>query len=116
MGVQHNGAAMGGGGLRGGGRGGGGGARAEGGRRGAPGAVARAAPGARGAPGPAARWRGGALGARCRRGPRPAAGAPQALPLRLPAGRATLPLLPASRPRTRLPYTVCWRAHLSMSR
>lgn len=114
MGMQYYSAVVGRGWRRGGRRGGRAGAARAGGARGA---VARAAPGARGAPGPAARRRrGGPLGARRRRRPRPAAGPPQALPVRLPARRATLSLFPARRPRASVSDTVCRRAHLSMPR
>lgn len=112
LGVQHYGAAVGGRG-RGGGRGRRAGATSAGRARGA---VARATPRARGPPGQAARRCRRPLGARRRRRPGPAAPSPQALPLRLPARRATLPILFAGRPRTSLPHAIRGRAYVPLSR
>lgn len=112
VGVQHDGAIMGGGGG-GGGRGAGGAVSAR--ACWAHGTLARAAPGTRGPPGPAARRRrGGPLGSRRRRWARPALSSPQALPFRVPARWATLPLLPAGGPCTRLSYAIRWRAYFLM--
>lgn len=116
LGVQYNGAIVGGRRVRRGQRGDG---QVAAGARRARGAVARAAPRASGAPGPAARRRGrrrGPLGARCRRGARPAPRPPQALPFRLPARRATLSLLPAGGSRARVPHAIRRRANVPMSR
>lgn len=82
------------------------------------GALARKTPGARRPPGPAAwSWRRrGSLGPRRRCRPWPAHSPAQALPFRLPARRATLPLLPAGGSRASIPHPVRRWTHVPMPR